>query len=88
MDYEWDSGKAAANLQKHGVAFELVHSFEWKDALIQSDDRYPYGEQRFYALGKVEGRLFALIFTRRGRAIRVISFRKANDREKRRYAQG
>jgi len=88
MEYEWDPVKAAANLRKHGIAFEQVHSFEWNEALIQPDDRYPYGEQRFHALGKVEGRIFALIFTRRERIVRVISFRKANDREKRRYAEG
>jgi uncharacterized DUF497 family protein len=80
--------KAAASLRKHGIAFEQVYSFEWNEALIQPDDRHPYGEQRYYALGKVEDRVFALIFTRRGPAIRVISFRKANDREKRRYAEG
>ena len=65
MEYEWDPVKAAANLRKHGIAFEQVHSFEWDEALIQPDDRFSYGEQRFYALGKVEGRVFALIFTRR-----------------------
>jgi uncharacterized DUF497 family protein len=88
MEYEWDPEKAAANQRKHGIAFDLVHLFQWNDALVQIDERYAYGEQRFYALGKVEGRIFALIFVRRNGIVRVISFRKANDREKRRYDQG
>ncbi len=88
MEYEWDPEKAAANLRKHGIAFEQVRAFEWSGALIRPDERYPYGEQRFYALGKVEERIFALIFVRRGGIVRVISFRKANDREKRRYQEG
>jgi len=87
MEYEWDPEKAAANLRKHGIAFDLVQSFEWKDALVKLDARYAYGERRFYALGKVEGRIFALIFVRRNGIVRVISFRKANDREQRRYDQ-
>jgi uncharacterized DUF497 family protein len=45
MDYEWDRVKAAANLRKHGIAFEQVHSFEWNEALIQPDGRYAYGER-------------------------------------------
>jgi len=53
--------------------------------LIEEDTRFAYGERRFYALGEVDGRVHAVIFTRRGTAIRLISFRKANDREIRRY---
>jgi uncharacterized protein len=88
MEYEWDAEKAAANIAKHGVPFERVAQFEWDEAQIEEDDRRPYGERRFYALGMIEGRIHALIFTRRGEAVRVISLRKANDRERRRYEQG
>ncbi|MEP0321525.1 BrnT family toxin [Bauldia litoralis] len=88
MEYEWDPKKAAANLAKHGVAFERVAQFEWNEAEIEEDDRSPYGERRFYALGMIDGRIHALIFTMRGEAVRVISLRKANDRERRRYEQG
>jgi hypothetical protein len=44
-----------------------------------------YGETRFNTLGEIEGRTFCASFTRRGEAIRIISFRKANARETRRY---
>ena len=83
--YEWDPEKAIANLAKHGVAFETAAAFDWANALIEEDNRFDYEEPRFYALAEVEGRLHAMIFTRRGQSVRVISFRKANDRERRRY---
>jgi uncharacterized DUF497 family protein len=83
--YEWDPKKAAANLAKHGVSFERAALFEWKEALIDEDTRYPYGERRFNAFGKIEGRLHALVFTIRDRSVRLIGLRKANQREIRRY---
>ena len=85
MDYEWDPAKAAANLAKHGVSFESAEAFDWKAALVEEDKRHHYGERRFYALAEMNGRIYAMIFTRRGQAVRIISFRKANDRERRRY---
>jgi len=84
-DYEWDIKKAEANLAKHGVPFERVEIFDWKGALIDEDERFPYDEPRFCAFGKIEGRLHALIFTIRGRSVRLIGLRKANKREVRRY---
>ena len=49
------------------------------------DDRYDYGEDRTQALGLIDGRLHMLAFTMRGDALRVISLRKANPREVKRY---
>lgn len=51
------------------------------------DDRKDYGETRYRALGLLEERLHALIFTETQVGIRVISFRKANQREERLYEQ-
>jgi uncharacterized DUF497 family protein len=42
-------------------------------------------EERWLTLGKIEGRLFAVAFTPRGEVIRLISARKANEREQRKY---
>ena len=84
-DYEWDPKKAAANLAKHGIPFERVELFKWREAVIDEDQRFPYDEVRFCAFGEIEGRLHALVFTIRGRSIRLIGFRKANEREIRRY---
>jgi uncharacterized DUF497 family protein len=83
--YEWDSGKAVANLAKHGVAFFAVATFDWSTALVIEDDRMDYGEARFIAVGFIGNRLYVLCFTYRGLNIRVISLRKANARERKLY---
>ena len=84
-DYEWDAKKAAANLAKHGVPFESVEFFEWNEAVIDEDEHFSYDEVRFCAFGQIKGRLHALVFTMRGRSIRLIGLRKANEREIGRY---
>ena len=53
--------------------------------LIAEDLRKKYGERRFQALGLIAGRLHAMVFTPRADKIHVISLRKANRREMRRY---
>ena len=56
--FEWDADKAAANLAKHGVAFERVHEFDWNTAQINMDDREDYGELRMIALGFIGWQIF------------------------------
>ena len=86
MRLEWDDDKRAANLAKHGVDFADAARFDWDTALELEDARYDYGERRWRALGLIDGRLHALVYARRGDAIRVISLRKANAREERLHA--
>jgi hypothetical protein len=52
---------------------------------VVRDDRKDYGEERFNMLAKVEGRVFHVTFTERGQITWIISARKANKREQRRY---
>jgi uncharacterized DUF497 family protein len=80
--FTWDERKRAANLRKHGVDFAVVERFEFDAALIIVDDRREYGEVRYRAFGVIDGRLHVLIFTTRGAQTRVISLRRANDRER------
>jgi uncharacterized DUF497 family protein len=81
--YDWDEEKAAANLIKHGVAFEAVYGFDWDGAVTAEDIRYDYGEPRYAALGKIGDRAHIVVFTERSETIRIISLRKANRRESR-----
>ncbi len=85
MRYEWDPDKAAANLAKHGVSFDDVLRFDWSDIDEIDDVRYDYGEIRINAVGFIDGRLHVLLYTPRDGAVRLISLRKANPREVRRY---
>lgn len=83
--YEWDPEKAQSNLEKHGIDFASVAQFEWDTAVFRRSDRH--GETRLSAYGYMEKRIHSLAFTTRGDRIRIISFRKANVREERYYAQ-
>ena len=86
MEYEWDEAKRLANLKKHGVDFAEVDAFDWIAAQYRTDDG-GYAEERFKALGLFRGRVHVVIFTFRGPKTRIISFRKAEKREIRRYEE-
>ena len=83
----WDERKRAANRAKHGVDFAIAERFDFETALVLVDDRKDYGETRYRAFGVIDGRLHVLVFTARSERIRVISLRRANDRERRNYAE-
>ena len=86
--FEWDEEKNRANVAKHGVDFHDVRAaFSDSSALVLKDDRRDYGEDRFIVLCPVQGRLMYVAYTERGDAIRIISARRANDRERRLYEQ-
>ena len=80
--YEWDSTKRASNLAKHGIDFNEIARFEWATAAVVPDRRVDYGEARFRAYGRLDGRAYVVIFTMRGEVYRIVSFRRANGRER------
>ena len=84
--YAWDERKRTSNFRKHGVDFAIVQNFDFETALVLRDDRKNYGEVRYRAYGKINGRLHALVFTRREGRVRVISLRKSNAKEIATYA--
>ena len=83
----FDPAKNATNIASRGLSFELVEQMEWATALIQEDTRKAYGERRFQVLGFIGVRLLAVVFTPRVGKVHVISLRKANSREVKRYAK-
>jgi uncharacterized protein len=86
MEFEWDEGKAATNLAKHGVSFDAVLVLNWADALVVQDDRFDYGEERFIAYARrLDGIGYVVAFTLRGRTRRIISMRPFGRREIRIY---
>jgi len=87
LRYDWDPGKAAANQAKHGLSFEAAAGFDWSTALVARDGRADYGEPRFKALGFIDDRLCVMIFTERGDAVRIISLRRANARERKSHGE-
>ncbi len=87
MEIEFDPAKNTRNIEQRGIFFEWVESFEFETAVIRLDLRQQYGEPRFNAIGYIGNRLYHLTFTLRADKIRVISLRKANRREVKRYAE-
>lgn len=86
MLIEFDTAKDRANRAKHGISLAAAESFEWDSAVIDPDTRFEYGEERFQGLGLIGNRVHTVVFTVRGDSIRIISLRKANKREEKRYA--
>lgn len=90
MEFEWDEGKAASNLQKHDVGSAEASSVlsDWLSVTIP-DPAHSEGEERSATLGtSSSGRLLVVIHTERGDKVRVISARPASARERREYEQG
>lgn len=88
MNIEFDPIKNARNIAERSLPFTAVAHFEWDTAHIIEDVRKEYPERRFIAAGFLATRLHILCFTPlNGGGVRVISFRKANKREQRKYEQ-
>ena len=86
VEHGWDSAKRPQNIAKHGVDFEDIAFFEWEDAIVELDVREDYGEDRYVASGHIVGqRLYICVFTLREDALRIISLRKANQREEKEH---
>jgi uncharacterized protein len=85
MAFEWDEEKRQGNLVKHGVDFLDMTALFDGPTLEDIDDRYNYGETRINCTGEIQGRVFVVTITWRGADRRIISARKANAREQRKY---
>ena len=85
-EFEWDEDKAEANLRKHKISFqEASRVFDDLFALIEQDLSEDFGEDRFLATGVIKGSLVTVVYTERDERIRIISARKANSDEQKRY---
>lgn len=86
--FELDDAKAMATLKKHGLPLEAAQLLFDGPFIEKEDGRADYGETRFVATGPVAifgDRICVAVYTWRGPVRRIISFRKANDREARKY---
>lgn len=86
--YVFDAAKDAANRDKHGVSLALAEVLFAGPHVSMINDRFDYGETREVALGLINGRLFVCVYADRDQERRVISLRKANRREVKRYGEG
>lgn len=85
MKIEFDPAKSERNIRERGLSFERAAEFDFATATVWSEQRK--SETRRLAAGYLGGRLHILCFLDIEDGIRVISFRKANDREAKKYAK-
>ncbi len=84
--FEWDKDKDAANFAKHGISFEQVKGvFSDPFAIEFLDDRQNYGEDRYILIGMTQARILTDVYLERDERVRIISARKAETLEQRRY---
>jgi uncharacterized DUF497 family protein len=82
---EFDAAKSERNARERGLPFSLVAAFDFDSALIVKDLRRDYGEVRYRAIGQMSDVVAVVVFTMREDAVRVISLRLANTKERLRY---
>ena len=87
MNISFDPAKNERNVADRGLPFTLVEQLDWSSAIVEEDVRKNYGERRYLALGLIDDRLHAVVFTPRADKVHVISLRKANPREVKDYEQ-
>lgn len=78
--FEWDEAKRQATLVKHGIDFAAairIFRGRYLDLPGRSDT-----EERRIAIGSVDGKVIAVVFTRRGEAIRIVTARVARRHER------
>ncbi|MBI0159417.1 MULTISPECIES: BrnT family toxin [unclassified Snodgrassella] len=85
--FEWNQGKAASNIKKHGVSFDEAVTVFWdENALIINDPDHSEDEDCFILLGMSENlRILVVIHCERGNTIRLISARTATKQERKQY---
>ena len=82
MTVEFDEAKRAKTLEERGVDMARAGEVFDGDTLTVEDVRIDYGETRYITVGFLDERMVVLVWTQRGDIYRIISMRKANDREK------
>ena len=87
MKVDFDPIKNERNIKERRLSFERAAEVDFDTALVLPDTRKAYGETRYIALCYLDRRLHVLCFTETDSGIRVISFRKANTREAKRYGK-
>ena len=87
MELERDEAKREGNLAKHGLDFSVSLELFADYFMERLDTRQEYGEDRWVALGMIQGMAVVLVYTERDDKLRPISLRKATFQERSIYEQ-
>ncbi|NJR39008.1 MAG: BrnT family toxin [Leptolyngbyaceae cyanobacterium CSU_1_4] len=88
MQFEWDEAKNLENIRKHEIDFADVSEMFDRSMFIEIDDRFDYGEDRWFGIGFLgNGVAIVVWIERQGDVIRIISARRANRYERQKFQQ-
>ena len=87
VEITFDPDKDAANVAKHALSLALARDLEWDTLQWTEDTRRTYGETRMAGYAFMGERLYGVVYVVRGDVLRVISLRKANQREVKSYVE-
>lgn len=80
IEFEFDTSKSQANLQKHGIGFEDAQRL-WDDPRLLEVPARTTDEPRYLVIGCIDQKYWSAIITYRSEAIRIISVRRARSEE-------
>jgi uncharacterized protein len=80
-----DPHKSRKNYFKHGIVLEFAQYLDWANEMVWQDVRQNYNEVRMSGLVPLEGKIYAVVYVLRAESTRMISLRKANNREIKQY---
>jgi len=78
--FEFDIAKSESNRAKHGIDFVEAQGL-WNDPMLLEIPAKTDDEQRYLAIGKIDGKHWSSVFTYRGANVRLISVRRARTEE-------
>ena len=86
MKFEWDENKNLENIRKHRIDFNDVVEIFSGPMIVNIDDRFDYGENRFIGVGFMKSMVAIVVFIeKKADVIRIISARKANKNENKQF---
>ncbi len=80
MRFEYDPEKSAQNKRKHGIDFEEAQSL-WADPMLVEIPARTSDEPRWLLIGKIDGKHWSAVVTRRDESVRLISVRRSRSEE-------
>lgn len=84
MAFVYDPGKSAINKEKHGIDFDEAQAL-WDDQWLLEVPANTVDEPRFLSVGRIDGKHWTAIWTRRDGNVRLISVRRSRNEEIRHY---
>jgi len=85
VKFEWNENKNQINIEKHSISFNDAKDIFQNERLTITDKRRDYSETIKISIGKIGNHVCIAVYTERKNMVRIISAKKANQRERRKY---